>query len=55
LQLRRAAEKRLRAGECTNVTELAQSLGFGNPGRFAAEFRQRFGVLPSQVVAANVN
>jgi AraC-like DNA-binding protein len=31
------AEKRLRAGECSNVTELALSLGFGNPGRFAGE------------------
>jgi AraC-like DNA-binding protein len=47
------AEKRLRAGECTNVTELAQSLGFGNPGRFAGEFRRQFGVLPSQILAVN--
>jgi AraC-like DNA-binding protein len=45
------AEKRLRAGEYSNVTELALSLGFGNPGRFAAEFRQQFQVLPSQILA----
>jgi AraC-like DNA-binding protein len=37
------AEQSLRSGECTNVAALARSLGFGNPGRFAAEFRQRFG------------
>lgn len=44
------AERRLRTGEHTNVAELAQSLGFGNAGRFAGEFRRQFGVLPSQIL-----
>jgi AraC-like DNA-binding protein len=49
------AEQRLRSGEYASVAVLARSIGFGNPGRFAAEFRQRFGVLPSQVLAVNMN
>jgi len=49
------AEQRLRLGECANVAVLARSVGFGNPGRFAAAFRQRFGVLPSHVLAVTEN
>jgi AraC-like DNA-binding protein len=47
------AERRLRAGECGDVTTLALSLGFTNPGRFAGEFRQKFGVLPSDILASS--
>ncbi|HXW20166.1 MAG TPA: helix-turn-helix domain-containing protein [Roseiarcus sp.] len=45
------AEQRLRKGDCGDVTSLALSLGFANPGRFAGEFRQKFGVLPSEILA----
>ncbi|MFC8796552.1 AraC family transcriptional regulator [Promicromonospora sp. NPDC057138] len=34
-------------GEATTVTAIASRLGFTNLGRFAAEYRQRFGELPS--------
>ncbi|HXW19101.1 MAG TPA: AraC family transcriptional regulator [Roseiarcus sp.] len=51
----RLAERRLRAGECEDVTSLAYSLGFSNPGRFAGQFRQRFGVLPSEILCSNLS
>lgn len=37
---------RQRAG---NVTEVAQRVGYANPSKFAAAFRKRFGVSPSDV------
>ncbi|WP_026926205.1 AraC family transcriptional regulator [Granulicoccus phenolivorans] len=37
----------LRAGTGT-VAEVAANLGFGNPGRFAAAYRERWGVLPKE-------
>jgi AraC-like DNA-binding protein len=46
------AEQRLRNGDCGDVTSLALSLGFTNPGRFAREFRQKFGILPSEILAS---
>ncbi len=48
----RLAERRLRTGEYGDVTSLALSLGFSNPGRFAGEFRQKFGVLPSEILGS---
>jgi transcriptional regulator GlxA family with amidase domain len=48
----RLAERRLRTGEYGDVTSLAFSLGFSNPGRFAGEFRQKFGVLPSEILGS---
>jgi AraC-like DNA-binding protein len=36
-------------GEVT-VTAVALRYGFENPGRFAAEYRQRFGEYPSQTL-----
>lgn len=35
-------------GNGASVTEIAARWGFGNFGRFAAEYRRRFGELPSQ-------
>lgn len=54
LKLRRleAAQTELREavpGEVT-VTEVALRYGIENPGRFAAEYRQRFGEYPSQTL-----
>lgn len=46
------ARAELRAGGNT-VTDVATSLGFTNPGRFSAAYRQRFGVLPSQDAAGD--
>jgi AraC-like DNA-binding protein len=45
------AERRLRTGEFGDVTSLALSLGFNNPGR--GEFRQKFGVLPSEIIPSS--
>jgi AraC-like DNA-binding protein len=47
------AERRLRMGECDDVTSLAHSLGFSNPGRFAGDFRQKFGILPSEILCSH--
>lgn len=47
-----AAQRDLRAadpGEVT-VTEVALRYGFENPGRFAVEYRARFGETPSQTL-----
>jgi AraC-like DNA-binding protein len=48
----KAAARRLRMGECDDVTSLAHSLGFSNPGRSAGLFRQKFGVLPSEILCS---
>ncbi|WP_051214994.1 AraC family transcriptional regulator [Granulicoccus phenolivorans] len=43
------ARAQLRAGR-GSVTEISADLGFSNPGRFAAAYRRRWGVLPSEDV-----
>jgi len=43
-----AAEQLLRSGMYANLTDVALSVGFRNPGRFAGAFRRHFGYLPSQ-------
>jgi AraC-like DNA-binding protein len=43
-----AAEGLLRSGSYANLTDVALSVGFRNPGRFSGAFRRRFGYLPSQ-------
>lgn len=43
-----AAEGLLRSGTYANLTDVALSVGFRNPGRFSGAFRMRFGYLPSQ-------
>ena len=48
-----AAETRLRSGDCRNVTDLALSLCFTNPGAFAGEFLRKFGVHPSSLLRAH--
>jgi AraC-like DNA-binding protein len=40
----------LRGDAEQGVTEIAASCGFGHPGRFAVEYRQRFGESPSQTL-----
>ncbi|OQM76515.1 helix-turn-helix transcriptional regulator [Manganibacter manganicus] len=42
-----AAEELLRSGSYANLTDVALSVGFRNPGRFSGAFRRRFGYLPS--------
>ncbi|GAC1538948.1 MAG: hypothetical protein NVS3B10_29880 [Polyangiales bacterium] len=50
VRLERAAEL-LRRGRC-GVTEVALSVGFSDPSRFARMFRQRFGASPAQWASA---
>jgi transcriptional regulator GlxA family with amidase domain len=38
----------LAAGERGSVTDVAARWGFFHPGRFAQQYRDRFGVLPSE-------
>ena len=38
--------------ESVTVTSVASRWGFGNPGRFAAQFRDAFGASPSEVLRA---
>jgi len=44
------AEKRLRSGRYGTVMEVAYSLSFGNPGRFAGEFSAKFGIPPAKLL-----
>lgn len=41
------ARRELRADTTRTIADIAYSCGFGNLGRFAAEYRSRFGRLPS--------
>lgn len=41
------AEQLLRQGN-TSVAEIANKIGYSNPGHFAAAFKCRFGITPSQ-------
>jgi AraC-like DNA-binding protein len=43
------AEQRLRSGKADSIIDVAFALGFYNLGRFASDFRQTFGTLPSEV------
>ncbi|MBW4485548.1 MAG: AraC family transcriptional regulator [Tildeniella torsiva UHER 1998/13D] len=46
------AERLLRQGNCT-VAEVATRVGYGHLGRFAAEFKQQFGITPKDCLAGN--
>lgn len=50
LRLRRAREGLLSAGAGQSVTEIALACGFGHLGRFAAEYRSRYGESPSRTL-----
>ena len=45
-----ATHARLQAGEECAIAEIAAAVGMHHPGRFAAQFRQRFGITPAQVL-----
>jgi AraC-like DNA-binding protein len=51
VRLRKAAELLRRADQHTCVLSVAFKCGFRNPGRFASEYRQVIGELPSQTLA----
>ena len=44
------AESRLKSGQYGTVTQVAYSLGFGNPGRFAGDFSAKFGMPPARLL-----
>ncbi len=44
-------ERLLQAGRTETVSSIAMDCGFAQLGRFASEYRQRFGELPSQTLA----
>jgi AraC-like DNA-binding protein len=45
-----AAYRELRHGHYTSVTDLCAKLGFGNMGRFAAEYQRLFGETPRETL-----
>jgi AraC-like DNA-binding protein len=47
------AERLLRLGDYT-VAELANLVGYGHLGHFAAAFKRKFGMTPSQCLTENV-
>jgi len=49
------AAARLVEGQCESVTDVALSLGYSNFGRFATEFRRRFGCSPSELLRYGPN
>ncbi|BAL79196.1 AraC family transcriptional regulator [Bradyrhizobium cosmicum] len=52
VRLRKAAESLRHPDQHTCVLSVAFKCGFRNPGRFASEYRQVIGELPSQTLAA---
>jgi len=50
VRLDRARQKLSRAEAATSVTSVAFECGFGNPGHFATDYRQRFGERPSETL-----
>jgi AraC-like DNA-binding protein len=50
IRLAQAREALLRADPDENVTTIAMGLGFAHMGRFALEYRRRFGESPSQTL-----
>ena len=50
-----AAAARLVEGKCESVTDVALCFGYSNFGRFATEFRRRFGCTPSELLRYGPN
>ncbi|XUM25016.1 helix-turn-helix transcriptional regulator [Bradyrhizobium oligotrophicum S58] len=50
VRLQRAAELLRRPDANTSVVSIAFKCGFGNLGRFASEYRQMMGELPSETL-----
>jgi AraC-like DNA-binding protein len=50
MRLARARSELLRSGPTRTVTDIAFANGFSQPGRFAAQYRQAFGELPSSTI-----
>lgn len=51
LRLEHVRQRLLQAGRTETVSSIAMDCGFAQLGRFASEYRQRFGELPSQTLA----
>ena len=50
VRLARARQQLLASDESANVTGIANANGFNELGRFAAQYKRRFGELPSQTL-----
>ena len=50
IRLERARNELLRGGPHRHVTDVAMRCGFTHPSRFAQQYRDRFGELPSQTL-----
>jgi len=48
------AEQLLRSGKLS-VTEVANSIGYSQPGNFAAVFKRKFGITPSECMLGKKN
>ncbi|WP_083953798.1 AraC family transcriptional regulator [Thauera butanivorans] len=53
LRMEKVREELLDAGRCRNVTQVATRWGFFELGRFAAEYRKRYGESPSDTLRNN--